>query len=186
MRFSTLIAALVAALLSVAVLTGCSGDDGDDEGDGAPSGGGVDFLGDLGEPAAIQFRLVSESDATDVDCAEPTAAPADRSASGCDPSGLAYVLDPAAFETTVESAESDLDPSTGAAVVTVTLPAPAAADLSVLSTQYAGGEQRVALFVEGRVVSAPVFSETIDDGALQITGGDLTPEIADGIVAALT
>ncbi|MEO9322630.1 hypothetical protein ABFT23_04015 [Nocardioides sp. C4-1] len=189
MRTST----LAASVLSIAVLAGCSdGDDGDgDDGPGAAADD-ADFLGDLGEPATIQFRLVTASaaqpsprlDAVDCDAPAPTAA--DAPASGCDPSGRAYLLDAAAFETPAASAEASTEPGTGDVVVLVTLPDPAAEDLEVLSTQYAGGDQQVAIFVAGRVVSAPVFASTIDDGALQISGGDLTPEVAEGVVAALT
>jgi preprotein translocase subunit SecD len=191
------ISALTASVLSIVVLAGCSGtDDGDGEGDRGDADAGTrtdtDFLGDLDEPAAIQFRLVTASAAQpsaqldDVDCDAPTPTPADEPASGCDPSGQPYLLEAAAFETPVESAEASTDPGTGDAVVLVTLPDLAAEDLQVLSTQYAGGDQQVAIFVAGRVVSAPVFGSTIDDGALQISGGDLTPEVAEGVVAALT
>lgn len=172
-----------AALVLAVGLTACSGDDPVP----MPTVDGVPTSDSTTVAAGLQVRPVLEQP-TDLECAveeepePPGNPPPEEEAALCDPDGAGYRLGAAvAGQDGVEAA--DLSRTSAAWRIEVTLDAEATEAVAVLAEQAASSDTRIALVVDGLVLSAPTVGRTIG-GTLQLVG-DWTGAQAEDYAARL-
>ena len=156
-------------LVLLALTAGCGDRGGREPAAGEPS---VAFAGEVDAgPATVELREVDEVTAAgDVDCSKSEVAAPKAAAAACNGQGVGYRLAPAAWSGHVRDARAEIPTGQTNWVVSIALPADGAAAMAALSRRLAGTSQRVALVVDGDVLSAPTFAAEIISGQAQITG----------------
>lgn len=96
-----------------------------------------------------------------------------------------YLLGPAEITQGIASAEAGRPESAGGWVIDLVLADDAAATLAELTGELSGTGRQIALVVDGRLVTAIAPYDTIDDGRLRITLGDVSAEKAAALAERL-
>jgi len=187
---------LLAAAVVGGSLTGC----GDDASSGEASDPGSSTSPTGAPSVPFEIRVVDATDEEDLSSVDPAlvealegldcfgtvppgAQPPAEPSVVCDRDGTKYVLAPAGVAGGVESAEV-VEQSAQWGVV-IQLDESAADALESLTGEVAGSETRLALVVDGQVLTAPQVAGVLTGGSLQVSG-DFTQREADGIAARLS
>ncbi|GEP39727.1 hypothetical protein NPS01_33900 [Nocardioides psychrotolerans] len=185
---------LVLGFLLVATLAGC----GEESPAAGPEAEPSATTASAEPGASLEVRAViatSQAPAPDslvkqqfdaLDCAAaPVPVPTAEPGAACDAAGTKYSLGPAVVVGGIEDAEAGQPEGSDLWVVAVDLEAGASEALDDLTSELAPISGRIALVVDGAVISAPTVQTPITDGRLQIAG-DFDEESATALAEGLS